>query len=692
LWDKPTLIIPPNKAAALVTTPAEPPTKATETFKIDAKLKDDGTLEGKVDSEGTLQAHAETTYRGDDERTYRYLFRRIPESQWKDFGKQNFQGARLGGTITSVTVSSPEKTDEPFVVSYDYTLTDFFGGDKQRFVIPLSPVGIPAVRDEDLNRTIPLWIGYVGEYVFESRIELPKAWSVGQRPPLDLKESFAEYRSSSEVREGVLITKRHLVLKANEVTPDQLRNYRSFQKTISNDVASYVLLQVSADLASPSPVTTPAEGIARWAELLRQSVMQLPGSSNAEALQAEQDARRSIQAKDYTSAMVALKRAVSLDSTFSRAWIELGSTYYAGMRDLNSALSAFQKAIEADPKQATPYKVLAFMYMGLGKRDDAIATWQKLQGVAPQDRDLAANLGRLYLMQKRYAEAATLFESETKANPSNAIAHLDLGIVRLRLHNTDQGIEAIHKALEIDSGPEMLNNVAYELAEADTDLPDALAYSQRSVKEVEGRSQKVNLDKVEKTDWQIPIAISAYWDTLGWIYFRLGDLHQAESYLNSAWQFGQDGVVGDHLGQLYEKEHKLPLALHMYNLALEANPRLEDTPARMRNLAHVLLAQNRMSAGEELSLMRTIKLPAITKQSVNADFDVLITAGRIDRVHFASGSELLRGAGDTLEKTSFKEPFPPNSTSYLLRRGMLSCSEVGCSFVFYPLSVAARTD
>ena len=28
----------------------------------------------------------------------------------------------------------------------------------------------------------------------------------------------------------------------------------------------------------------------------------------------------------------------------------------------------------------------------------------------------------------------------------------------------------------------MLNNVAYEMAEADTNLPDSLAYSQRSVK------------------------------------------------------------------------------------------------------------------------------------------------------------------------------------------------------------------
>ena len=71
--------------------------------------------------------------------------------------------------------------------------------------------------------------------------------------------------------------------------------------------------------------------------------------------------------KDSTSAITALKYAVSLDATFSRAWIELGWTY-AASRDKDSALNAFQKAIEADPKQLFAYKILAFMDMDLGNQ------------------------------------------------------------------------------------------------------------------------------------------------------------------------------------------------------------------------------------------------------------------------------------------------------------------------------------
>ena len=64
--------------------------------------------------------------------------------------------------------SPPERTEEPFVVAYDYTLKDFAGGDKHRFVLPI-PLSIPAVKDEDLSGQTPLWLGFAGESTIRSR-------------------------------------------------------------------------------------------------------------------------------------------------------------------------------------------------------------------------------------------------------------------------------------------------------------------------------------------------------------------------------------------------------------------------------------------------------------------------------------------------------------------------------------------
>ncbi|MCU1304084.1 MAG: Transglutaminase-like enzyme [Candidatus Sulfotelmatobacter sp.] len=230
---KPALVIAPDRVA-FETTPANPPFASKQT----------GTLIATLDADGTLQAHVDTTVRGDSEVYSRVAFRRVPESQWKDLAQQISYGAHLGATISNVRATPPERTEEPFNLTYDYTLKDFAGGDAHRFIVPLPALGIPGVRDEDLRRTTPLWIGYPGELQYESRIQLPKGWSATPTVPIDFKESFAEFRGSSEVREGVLITKRRMLLKLSEVTPDQLKSYKAFQKAISDDHATYVFLRV----------------------------------------------------------------------------------------------------------------------------------------------------------------------------------------------------------------------------------------------------------------------------------------------------------------------------------------------------------------------------------------------------------------------------------------------------------------
>jgi hypothetical protein len=231
---KPALVILPDKVA-LQNTP----------LKTGFESKYINKVTGKLDADGTLQAHVEATYRGDDnELTYRLLFRRVPEAQWKEMAQKNFFGGRLGGTITAVTASSPEKTDEPFQVTYDYTLKDFFAGEKHRFMIPVSPLAIPEIKDNDLSRTTPVWLGELGEQVYESRIELPKGWSASQPLPLDLSESFAEFHGATEIVDGTLVTKRRLLLRASEVTPDQLKAYKIFQNSTSDNHRLYIFLRL----------------------------------------------------------------------------------------------------------------------------------------------------------------------------------------------------------------------------------------------------------------------------------------------------------------------------------------------------------------------------------------------------------------------------------------------------------------
>src|SRR5260370_3185335 len=115
-----------DNSARLVTTPVEPPYASRQTFKIDGKLSDNGTLEAKV----------EDTARGDSEVALRSAFRRIPQSQWKDLVQQISYGLGYAGTVSDIIASTPEGIAEPFHFSYSYNRKDYPDSSNHQITAP----------------------------------------------------------------------------------------------------------------------------------------------------------------------------------------------------------------------------------------------------------------------------------------------------------------------------------------------------------------------------------------------------------------------------------------------------------------------------------------------------------------------------------------------------------------------------
>jgi tetratricopeptide (TPR) repeat protein len=248
-----------------------------------------------------------------------------------------------------------------------------------------------------------------------------------------------------------------------------------------------------------------------------------------------------------------------------------------------------------------------------------------------------------------------------------------------------------------------LNSVAYALAEQKKGLPQALQYAEKAVHEVEEESSKIQVSQLEIQNLTVSNRLAAYWDTLGWVHFRLGNLSEAERYLKAAWTVTQDAVIGDHLGQVFEKLGKKQQAAHAYRLALQAigrngNPQMRD---RLKaSVAALSSGANGSSmvkdAGAELSHERTYKLSQIRDWGggyKSAEFVIALTKepGVAD-AKFLSGAQELRGASAALGALKSGFPFPDDSHARVVRRGVLSCSEVskGCVFVFYPADAIAQ--
>ncbi len=379
------------------------------------------------------------------------------------------------------------------------------------------PFIMPPVRD-DAN--FPIWLGSLVQATSDSKIELPKGYSPQQLPPnVDLKYDFAEYHSSYSQDHSVIIAKRRLLTKLREVPIAEFDDYRSFLKNLENDVNRYVYMSSSGAPASPK---TAASG--NFPSFMK-GLMNLPDSNSSEANKEETAARDTMKQGDPTVAVTGFKHAVELDPKFTRAWLELVVTYMINKQP-DLAINAARKAIDSDPKQLMALKTYAFVLTNLHRFDSAIDAWRECVKLAPDDHEASSTLGGLLLHEKRYAEAVPYLETAVKSEDSPA-ARMTLARAYLRAGQVEKGQAILEELAHLDPNPGTLNNVAYELAEANTGLPKALEYAQRAVDLQEKQSHDVDLSNLLAEDLSCTRKIGMFWDTLGWVYFRLGNLDKA---------------------------------------------------------------------------------------------------------------------------------------------------------------------
>ena len=352
----------------------------------------------------------------------------------------------------------------------------------------------------------------------------------------------------------------------------------------------------------------------------------------------------------------AFKRAVEADPKFTRAWIELAIVHMAtGQSD--SALDALRKAIDSDPKRDSGSQDLRIRAYGFAPRGCGRAKL-KCEDRPADDPEASSGWAGYSCSKNATQRSLAVLGNRRELRPIPRPLETALGAAYLRAGQIEKGTVTLKNAVEADPGPEMWNDVGYELADANISLPKALEYAQHAVDAQEMESHDIELDNLLPEDLACTWKIGMFWDTLGWVHFRLGHLDQAESYLHAAWLLSQGSVEADHLGQVYEQQKKTEKAIHMYRLALatpEANApggswdetrhRLEHLTGTKAPTAMDLLRGD--PNGSELSQLRTIKLKRIVPGSATAEFFLLFSPGpKVESVEFISGSEKLKSTDE----------------------------------------------
>jgi tetratricopeptide (TPR) repeat protein len=234
----------------------------------------------------------------------------------------------------------------------------------------------------------------------------------------------------------------------------------------------------------------------------------------------------------------------------------------------SEALQAVRSARQRFPEQTGFLRLEAQTLADLGRVDEGVALLQTLLKGSSEDIDEYLAISALYLQSAHASQAVVAarkaLELATASSPDRTEeALIVLSSAQERAGDLKGSEESLRRILSRDpNNATALNNLGYFLVERNERLTEALEMIQRAV-----RTNPTN---------------SSFLDSLGWAYFKLGRLEEAERHLTEAARRNTSSVaIQEHLGDLYQRRGKTEMARTAWQKALTLVVEASDT-ARIR--------------------------------------------------------------------------------------------------------------
>ncbi len=646
LRKKEALAIPPDGKAGLVWTPADLPFEAFDHTQI----------VGSINETGTLKMHFGVRLRGDQELFLRFTLRQMPPNRWKDFFTLVLQRTGMqGAEIDNLKVSDPSDPDNPLQIDLDATVNNYFDWSARESKMSLSFMSISLSPEGDADddnpaHLKPIKLGAPGQSTIEYRVAIPPKYTVHLPIGVEVKRDYAQYGSTYKFEAGQVTALRTLKLLSPELPVARREDYSAFRRAVAADEAQ----QISLDNKSPGMAGVGA---------------------NESADDLQESAEQALKNNNFGLAVSLFQRVVKLEPKHKIAWDELGRAYLA-LNQYDQAIDAFKKQIEVDAYHEYAYNDLGIAYQRELKYDLAIQQFKKQIEINPLDPMAHASLGEVYVVQKKFADAVPELEKAVTLQPNNPVLLISLGQSYIATNQTDKGMEQFEKAISVSPSPLTWNNIAYSLAEQNVQLDRANKYADAAINSLQTQLRDVRLDGLRFQDLAAAQFLYNIWDTKGWIEFKRGNLDLAEQYINASWQASGSGNIGEHLGEIYEKQGKRELAIRTYLLSLAADPPSDNARSQLEALgtAGKGIDQQVEEARRELQRQHTTPLKASGKGT--ADFFLLISPAKVEQVKFIKGNEGLKSLSDVIEKTDLGTKFPAGAEVRIVRRAVVTCGKV----------------
>ncbi|HYL86511.1 MAG TPA: DUF3857 domain-containing protein [Candidatus Angelobacter sp.] len=536
------LLVKPGPAAGLVQIPEALQTPTLYRLAVDGSLDE----ARKVEAQMTFET------RGDAEVLLRLGLTQVPLAKLTEImaaaARQSDKTTDI--SFTDLEATDPFDTSKPlrFSMKISGTLPEETSG-KETKAQPDNPFDA-----SELGFILPFFVqvkdksfqGYLGgpkEMQLNVKFSLPAKYADKLKPakasPAKITKDFAEYEGKWSWDGKTLEGEWRLGLKAKEIQNDQIADYMDFRT------------QVLARLSEFSSKLTGKEGHFRAAEMV---------GRYSEAMSAQR------KGKDGEAVKI-LQELVKEDPKYTDAWRSLGQVEEK-RKNWAKSREAYEKVMELEPGSYSGYEGVIRAYSGQWRYDEAIAIAKKEVEKVTGQANGHMELGWLYLQTEKYALAVPEYEAVVKLLPKSPRMQIQLGQAYAGAHEREKAEAAFDKAVELDQSAPILNDAAYYSAEAGADLRKAENWSRKAVDEIEKKAGEVKLEETNLATAGLLGTLAAYWDTLGWIEFKKGNLATAEKYLRAACDLTDAGTIQMHMGRVYEAEQRKEEAIYAYSRTL----------------------------------------------------------------------------------------------------------------------------
>lgn len=236
-----------------------------------------------------------------------------------------------------------------------------------------------------------------------------------------------------------------------------------------------------------------------------------------------------------------------------QAWIRLGSLLFDN-RKYDEASKIMYEAIESFPEDFAVNFILGLSLAQLEHQNEAEGYLSKAVELNPNDVNALSAYSYTLSQLKKNEEAIHYLRHALRIDPDDVNLIGTLGLIYNSIEMHTESDSAYERALELDPENALINNnYSYALAVRGEQLDRALDMVKISI-----AADSLN---------------SSYLDTIGWVYFKLGNYGLAKKYLEKAIEVGgESAVMLDHLGDIEFKLGNIEQAKVIWEKAFELDP------------------------------------------------------------------------------------------------------------------------